>query len=112
MENVLEQALHGWDRRSALTDPPAYRGHESDTTRSGRVDAMTGLNPFMEADLEMLVAQGASMWAGVLDGKVRDILLLDAVSRSYSVEKMGVCEKVIRRTRPFQQGRIPRHNYQ
>jgi molecular chaperone DnaK len=98
MENVLEQAFHDWDRTSALTDLLLIGGTSLIPRVRDRVKRMTGLDPFMGADAEVLVAQGASMWAGVLGGKNKDLLLLDAVSRSYSVEKMGgVCQKVIQR---------------
>lgn len=44
------------------------------------------------------VAHGASIYAGILDGKLKDILFLDVVPRSYGVQGLGgVFDKVIER---------------
>ncbi len=48
-----------------------------------------GLQPFVGVDPETCVAQGAAVQAGILNGKTRDLLLLDIIPHSLSVETEG-----------------------
>jgi len=47
------------------------------------------IEPFHAMDSEMSVAQGATIWAGVLEGKLKDVLLLDVIPSTYGIETQG-----------------------
>ena len=48
-----------------------------------------GKQPLVKSDTEGLVAQGAALLAGILGGKVKDMLYLDVTSLSLGVETLG-----------------------
>ena len=54
-----------------------------------RICRFFGKEPFLDLNPEEVVAQGASLQAEVIKGKVKDILLLDVTSLSLGVETKG-----------------------
>lgn len=54
-----------------------------------RIRQFFGKEPFIDLNPEEVVAQGASLQAEVIKGKVKDILLLDVTSLSLGVETKG-----------------------
>lgn len=49
------------------------------------IKKVLGIMPFTGVDIETCVAQGAIIQAAVLEGKLRDVLLLDVVPSSYGI---------------------------
>lgn len=47
------------------------------------------IEPFHAMDSEMSVAQGATISAGILSGKLKEVLLLDVVPGTYGIETQG-----------------------
>ncbi len=54
-----------------------------------KVSEFFGKDPFVNLNPEEVVAQGASLQAEIIEGKVKDILLLDVTSLSLGVETKG-----------------------
>ena len=58
--------------------------------------------PSSSVNRDEAVALGAGIQAGVLNGRIKDILLVDAIPRSLGIEtEGGVVTKIIQRNRSF-----------
>lgn len=54
-----------------------------------RIRKELGVEPAIGVDVETGVAQGAALWAAVMDGKLKELLLLDVIPSSYGIGLKG-----------------------
>jgi len=87
-EKVIRQALN--DAGIKKTDAVLIIGGGSRMPAVRElVRQTTGLEPFVGVDPETCVAQGAAVQASIMFGDKKDILLLDVVAHSLSIETQG-----------------------